>query len=459
MYSFLRRISILFVFVLAACGGGSNSPPIVTPSPSPPVAKTASWQVDDAIWEWWIKPTYLRDYSSTKDITYATFASHTGGTGLLVIDNNTGVVNRYILGTSALQFSPDDHNTGAIVVGGGRVAVILEGRDVLPPGDSSKMYYIEFAEGSDPTGLPFQPIEFGGNTTSNYPNAFNSNGLLFDISRVQTGVGDQWGYVLNTWPLTTFQPRKVFYHSDKYTWPYFAFARGTSDNSVFPFALAFHPVNSTLHNVYYGEVKRNGTTDPWDVVSNGKVIGNLTTGVGLPFNENSFEVVYEAKPGESVRVFNVSEDTVVFATFGADNIAMYQYATRQFGQWKVYPVISGGLPFNGLDTPANVATANGRNYYGGMSISHQDHSRITLARQDPSGNWFVEQYATNDMGKTWTLLKSIPYGTVVAARPMDELLSEESTGFNGTLGTAYWFGFYDPILYTNFLTTLTTFNQ
>lgn len=442
----LRRGWLVFVFalvlalvlLLVGCSSGRS-----TPAAAPPAV--SSFQVDDAMWSWWTNPKLLRDTATNR--TYVTFTQTDGQDGLAIYDHGTGTTKRYVLGTS--QFLPDDHGAGSVVVGDGRVAAFLQGRDIV--GDIYPIYYVEFGQDEDPTGLPLRSIPFSKegvlNCGSNYPNTYNADGQFFLLARLCVDLGYQWGVVLSTWPLTQFSPMKVFYASEKYTWPYFATKR-TSDSEVVAFALGFHPFSSDHHDIYYGEIRRRGlSAESWDVVSAGAVVGNLTSGAGLPFDESSFEAVYHAASGERTRLFDVGKDSVAFATFGADNIARYKYARRSASGWSVRAVVEGGLPFQGIGV---------RNYYGGMAISVLNPGLITLSRED-NGTWLVERYLTMDGGATWALIASKAYpNNVVAARPMDEQLANGSAPV-ADLETMYWFGYYDYADYTKFSTTLTTF--
>lgn len=449
----MKKLTVtLLCSLLLSCGGGSNSPTTTTIIPSPPlITKSVSFEVSDSMWSWWVKPNLLRDVTATKNKTYVTFTQTDGSDGLAIFDHSTNTLKRYLIGTQS--FTPDDHGAGSVVAGSGRLAVFIQGRDAIAPASAYSMYYVEFGENEDPTGLPLQSFPFSPigvlNQGSNYPNTYNADGQFFLLSRMSTNLGFQWGYVLNTWPLTTFQPRQVFYASEKYTWPYFATHRSAINKNVFPFALGFHPFSSTFHEIFYGEIHRNGIKEPWDVISGDKVVGNMTTGVGLPFNETSFELVYTPLPGESTRLFNVSDNVIVFATFDSDNIGHYKYAIKRFGTWNIHDVVVAGLPFQG---------AGIRNYYGGMSISTLDSSIINLSREE-NGSWYIERYKTSDDGVTWTRLFSIPYSNnIVAGRPMDEQLSDESDASLADLIAMYWYGYYDYNDYTKFATTLTTVN-
>ncbi len=401
-------------------------------------------KVDNAMWSWWTKPILLRDYSATKNKTYLVFTESVGTAGLAVIDHLAEKVDRYTLSGA---FSPDDHNAGCVVTGNGKVAVFLQGRNVIgEPGE--KMFYVEFNEGESPEGIPMKSFDFATPPQrSNYPNVFNSAGEIFVLSRNQQALGNQWHYVLGTWPLTTFSAPKAFFASKVWTWPYFAVRRSTVNKDVFNFALGWHPFDGKHHDIYYGEIHRNGLTAPWDVVSKGTVVGNMTTGAGLPFDENSFEKVYECPDGYSTRLFESSDDCVVFAVFDpANNVADYRYAIKENGVWSNYSICSGGLPFHGQGI---------RNYYGGVAISERSKFILTVCREE-AGQWIVEEYFSTNKGKTWAVAvgstQVAPPG-LVYGRPMEEVLSEEAHGvYKKELISMSWLGTYSPSDYTVFNT-------
>jgi len=293
-----------------------------------------------------------------------------------------------------------------------------------------------------------------GSPNVSYPNTYNVEGHLVDLSRLQTGLGDQWGYMLGTWPMTSpgLGPAHVFYHSGMHTWPYFATARSQLDSRTIVFALGYHPISGTFHDVYYGELRGPA----FDVWSGGRQLGSLSTGEGLPLTDGDLELVYHAAPGESVRLFNVADNAVVFATFtlpgtGADAVATYHYAGKPCAvcAWRVVDIVSAGAPFHG---------AGVRNYYGGMAISHSNPYAIVLSRQDAAGDWYIDRWQSVDGGYTFSRISEHACGTMVCARPETEALSEQSYAEREqvALGIAYWYGVYSPTDYTQFATTLET---
>lgn len=403
---------------------------------------SSSFRINDAMWSWWTKPIVLRDYGKNKNKTYVVFTQADGAVGLAVVDHKKRKITRHIISTA---FTPDDHNAGCVVAGDGRVAVFMQGRNIVGhPGD--KMFYVEFGDGENPSGLPLKSFDFAtAPNRSNYPNAYNSDNELFVLSRNQQAIGNQWNYVLGTWPLTTFQPPKPFFASQRYTWPYFSVRRSTEEKSVFNFALGWHPFDGKHHDIYFGQINRYGR-HPWDVVSGGKLIGNMTTGVGMPFTENNFELVFKCPDGYSTRLFDVSDDTVAFALFNpSNNVAEYYVASKESGQWVSSRLVTGGMPFHGTGV---------RNYYGGMAISERDRKTITVAREY-NGAWFVEEYQQKSNGQ-WKRNYSnrAPEGNVWG-RPMEEVPSEQAFDqYRHDLISASWMGTYDPNDYTKFNTTV-----
>ena len=258
--------------------------------------KNHDYTLNNAMWSWWTTPKILRHTgSSSNNWTYTSYTHSNGGVGLAVTDHNIGVTTQYTV-NSNLRFSADDHNAGAVVAGNNKVLVFMQGRVLTSGGNSNNMFYIEFDEGTSPVGKPVNNITFctaNTATASYYPAPFNANGKFILIGRQQPQItANQWLAVTGDWPVANLSSPKGLFRSG-YSWPYFAIRRSTTDKDVINFALGWHPTESTSnHSIHYGKILRNGNTGPWDVWSNNSIIGNLTTGSGLPFNENNFELVY-----------------------------------------------------------------------------------------------------------------------------------------------------------------------
>lgn len=446
--------------------------------------KNPALYLNNAMWSWWTKPLILREIRGGNNRTYTAFTQSNGAVGIGVTNNLTGNTQQYTL-TLANNFSPDDHNAGAVCVGNNRVAVFIQGRNansaVLNP---NNMYYAEWSEDSIPPVGNLVNITFSTANTASasyYPNVFNSNSRFVLFGRQQPeNTANQWLVVTGNWPLANLSAPKGFFRSSN-SWPYLAFRRSPITPQIINFALGWHPYDSDSNrNIYYGNVVANTTsTTPWNVVANGSIIANLTTGAGLPINQNSLELVHSNPSGNvgntRTRLFDVSDTAVAFGSFDRNlNIVEYKMSYRvRADNWQTYTICSGGLPFHGVRV---------RDYYGGMAIGELDKFQITVAVNNgvfweireykiPNDTYFyidpisgaIVFYTIPIADTQWTLVNviKIPYGQT-AGRPMNELLSENSVNAlrgdrtTNELATLYWRGFYDGTNFTNFSTNVET---
>src|SRR5690554_2112735 len=187
--------------------------------------------VRNAMWSWWAKPCLLRNVDSLTNKTYMTFSQSDGAVGLAVFDHLRREAKRYII---SRDFSADDHNTGAIAVGNGRVAVFYPGRK-RTAGSTFSIYGIEFGVDDDPTDAEIKTYGTGGD----YPNAYVSDGSIMLLARnTSTAGAQQWLTRVGDWPMDELQPQINFF-SSSHSWPYFATRRSRLDNSVINFALGW----------------------------------------------------------------------------------------------------------------------------------------------------------------------------------------------------------------------------
>jgi hypothetical protein len=446
--------------------------------------KNVPVHLNNAMWSWWTKPLILREISDGNNRTYTTFTQSNGAVGVGITDNLTGNTEQYTL-TLANTFYADDHNAGAVCTGNGKVVVFIQGRNVANANvlNPNNMFYIEWNEGSPPTVGNLVNITFSTANTavaSYYPNAFNSNGRFILFGRQQQqNTANQWIYARSSWPLANFASPQGFFRSSN-SWPYFAFRRGSFNPNIINFALGWHPIDSDSNrSIYYGNIFANTiSTTPWDVYANESIIGNLTTGAGMPIDQDDLELVY-ANPDGAVgnnrtRLFDVSDGSIAFGSFDRNtSIVEYKMAYRvRSDLWLVYTICSGGLPFHGVGV---------REYFGGMAIGELDKFQITVA-VNVNQKWEIREYKipsetyffiapsgaivfyTIPIADTqWTLDNVIefPVGETVG-RPMSELLSESSISAIRTnrnineLGTLYWRGFYDGSDFTIYNTNVET---
>lgn len=416
-------------------------------------ATAAGVTINNAMWSWWIKPLILRDRNASNHWTYACFTQSNGAVGVSITNHNTAVSTQYTI-TPANAFAKDDHNASAVVTGNNKAYIFIQGRtanaNILNP---NNMYYIEFNEGESPAGKNLTNVTFSTAptaTASFYPNAFNANGKFILLGRQQTAAtANQWLAVVGDYPVANLStPRGLF--RSTFTWPYFALRRSFADRDVINFALGWHPYDSTSNNnIYFGKILRNGNTAPWDVFSNNSVVGNLTTGSGLPLSEANLELVFTNTGGNnSVRLFDSHDDAVAFGTFDKKvNKIQYKMAYKIGGVWRIKLVCDGGNPFHGVQV---------RDYYGGMAISERDRFTVTVSAEFDN-QWEIREYKSTDSGNNWILVDATQANQYeVAGRPMDEVLSEDShiNSYAGQLGSFSWFGTYDGTDFTTFSTNI-----
>jgi hypothetical protein len=416
-------------------------------------ATAAGVTINNAMWSWWIKPLILRDKNASNHWTYACFTQSNGAVGVSITNHNTAVSTQYTI-TPANAFSKDDHNASAVVTGNNKAYIFIQGRtanaNILNP---NNMYYLEFSEGESPAGKTLTNVTFSTAptaTASFYPNAFNANGKFILLGRQQTAAtANQWLAVIGDYPVSNLSTPKGLFRST-YTWPYFALRRSFADRDVINFALGWHPYDSTSNNnIYFGKILRNGNTGPWDVYSNNSVVGNLTTGAGLPLSEANLELVFTNTGGNnSVRLFDSHDDAVAFGTFDKKvNKVQYKMAYKIGGTWRTKLVCDGGNPFHGVQV---------RDYYGGMAISERDKFTVTVSAEFDN-QWEIREYKSTDSGNNWILVDATQANQYeVAGRPMDEVLSEDShiNNYTGQLGSFSWFGTYDGTDFTTFSTNI-----
>jgi hypothetical protein len=353
-----------------------------------------------SIVEWWVTPCLLRDYTSTNNSTYGTYSSNDGSIGVYVVDHNAaGAVNVYKTGNNTI-FSPDDHSCGSIVIDQNTITHIIQGRTIITNSlglNTYNMYYITWNKGSAPslttnsanylTAIPFGT----SGDTSNYPNAYNSNGQFFLIGRVNVNQGvPQWKYVLNSWPFgnNSFTSSATFFQSANYSWPYISISRSMYNKSKFVLVQTYHASSSNLHEIRYAEINRAGSTpsNPWDVLNNGSVIGNLTTGVGLPFNENSFELVYSVQANNplpslsSAVIAHIHTDTAT----GSNSITTNQ----ESGTFTLTTTKAsgGGSPFNVGDYVKVYQTSNPYNFIVGTVATFSGNNMTVTVTNSGSYN-------------------------------------------------------------------------
>jgi BNR repeat-containing family member/PKD domain/Concanavalin A-like lectin/glucanases superfamily len=149
-----------------------------------------------------------------------------------------------------------------------------------------------------------------------------------------------------------------------------------------------HPAEFGDVNIYYARI-RAGTIEH----ANGQDIGPLD----VPISPGAGDVVFDQP--EDAWVHDVAADpagnpVIVFASFPSASDHRYQYARWNGTAWEVHPVTPAGGTFR--------EDGGSPLYSGGLTLDHEDPSRVYLSRQVGVGAWQVETWTTADGGATWT---------------------------------------------------------
>ena len=149
-----------------------------------------------------------------------------------------------------------------------------------------------------------------------------------------------------------------------------------------------HPTEFGDVNIYYARV-RAGKIER----AGGEQIGSLDD----PIAPAEGDLVYDGV--EQAWVHDVAADgsgrpVIVFASFPSAADHRYRYARWTGSSWDVHQITPAGGSFR---------EDGGSPYYsGGLTLDHEDPSRVYLSRQTGPGVWQVETWTTADGGTSWS---------------------------------------------------------
>ena len=148
-----------------------------------------------------------------------------------------------------------------------------------------------------------------------------------------------------------------------------------------------HPTEFGDVNIYYARV-RGGRIER----AGGQQIGSLDD----PITPAEGNLVYNGT--EQAWVHDVAADAVgrpviVFASFPSATDHRYHYARWTGSAWDVHQITPAGGSFR--------EDGGSPDYSGGVTLDHEDPSRVYLSRQVGTGLWQVETRTTADGGATW----------------------------------------------------------
>src|ERR687895_2430696 len=169
--------------------------------------------------------------------------------------------------------------------------------------------------------------------------------------------------------------------------PYVKYASSGGDTIHVAYTNA-HPGEFGDVNVYYARV-RAGRVER----AGGQQVGALSA----PIAPADGDLVYDGV--EPAWVHDVAADAagrpvVLLASFPSASEHRYRHARWTGAAWEVREITAAGGSFR---------EDGGSPYYsGGLTLDHEDPSRVYLSRQVGPGSWRVEAWTTPDGGASWT---------------------------------------------------------
>ena len=411
----LRRLRLAAVTLLS-CG-----------AIAPGAADAAVPPIGDGAWSWFGDPRAVTHNGRT----YVGWVDLEGDIKVSSYDHANG---ERVTAVLAARLNRDDHANPSIHVRPDGRLVIFYSRHVGP----AMHYRVSSQPGNirswePPQTLPFNVPGIRGYT---YPNPirladegrtylFWRGGNYNPTYSIQNDGSDTWSAARNL----MVKPNER---------PYTKYAESGGDTIHVAYTNA-HPNEFPSVNVYYariraGQIERAG----------GQPIGSLA---GAPIAPEAGDVIFD-RP-EPSWVHDVAADAsgnpvIVFASFPSPSDHRYHYARWTGAAWQVNEITAAGGSFREELRPADY-------YSGGLTLDHEDPSRVYLSRQAGAG-WQVETWTTQNGGASWTQQAvSTPPGEK-NVRPVSP---RGMTAFGGDLNVIWMRGAYPN--YVDYRTSIAAF--
>jgi PKD repeat protein len=406
----LRRITLgaVALLVLAAAAGGSS-------------AAAAERPLGDGAWSWFGDPRAV-----THDgVTYVGWVDREGDIKVSSYEHATG---ERVTAQLAARLNRDDHANPSIHVRPDGRLVIFYSRHVGPamhlrvstsPGDVSSW--------GAPQTVPSNTSGVYGYT---YPNPIRleaeARTYLFwrganynPTYAVQDDGASSWSTARNF----------IFMPGER---PYVKYAE-SGGNTIHVAYTNAHPNEFASVNLHYVRI-RGGVIER----ASGEDVEPLG---GVPIAPAEGDTVFDET--EPCWVHDVAADSsgnpvIVFASFPSAGDHRYWYARWTGTSWVRHQITPAGGTFR---------EDGGSPYYsGGLTLDHEDPSRVYLSRQ-ALGGWHVETWTTGDGGATWSAAPVATSGKNV--RPVSP---RGLPAFSGDLSVVWMNGGYPN--YVDYATTI-----
>src|SRR5918992_354663 len=383
-----------------------------------PTTGAAQATLGEGAWSWFGDPravTYTGDHTRT----YVGWVDHEGDIKVSSYDHLSGARVTAVL---AARLNKDDHANPSIHVRpDGRLAIFYS-RHV-----GAAMHYRVSTNPEDVTSWEAPqtvPVNTPGIRGFTYPNPirleaedatylFWRGGNYNPTFSIQADGSSGWSPARNLINMPNERP-------------YTKYASSGGDTIHVAYTNA-HPNEHSNVNVYYARV-RAGKIER----AGGQQIGTLDAPIAPGAGDEIFDES-EQSWVHDVAADSVGRPVIVFASFPSASDHRYHYARWTGTSWEVHEITPGGGSFvEGGPSPY---------YSGGLTLDHEDPSRVYLSRQLGPNAWQVETWTTANGGADWT---SQAEGAEVPStqRNVRPVSPRGMAAFGGDLGVTWMNGSY-----------------
>jgi PKD repeat protein len=372
--------------------------------------------IGDGAWSWFGDPRAVT-YTGAHTRTYVGWVDPDGDIMVSSFDHAT---RQRVTAVLAARLNRDDHAAPAIQVRPDGRLVVFYSRHVGPA-----MHYRVSSRPEDVTSWEAPqtaPVNTPGVRGYTYPNPvrleaedqtylFWRGGNYNPTFSVQADGSSAWSAARNL----------ILMPGER---PYVKYAASGGDTIHVAYTNA-HPAEFGDVNVYYARI-RAGTIER----AGGQQVGTLAA----PIAPTDGDLVYDG--AEPAWVHDVAADpagrpVIVLASFPSASDHRYRYARWTGAGWEVHEITAAGGSFR---------EDGGSPYYsGGLTLDHEDPSRVYLSRQVGPGSWRVEAWTTADGGASWTSQAISAPATERNVRPVSP---RGMAAFGGDLSVVWMRGTY-----------------